>query len=166
MSDDGDGGDELTGSDVDAILSLINTLDFDEVTVRQGALTLTVTKAGAPAAEAVPPDAMPAAPAPGPAAAAPAPPANVPAPAPDRRTTVSSPLLGTFYSRPEPGAEPFVAVGSQVDETTVVCIVEVMKMMNSVQAGVRGTIVECLVSDGELVEANGPLFAVEPAPAP
>jgi Biotin carboxyl carrier protein len=71
-------------------------------------------------------------------------------------------MLGTFYRAPAPGAAPFVDVGSRVEPDTLVCIIEVMKMMNSVQAGVTGTITEVYVENGEAVEYGAPLFRVEP----
>jgi acetyl-CoA carboxylase biotin carboxyl carrier protein len=71
-----------------------------------------------------------------------------------------SPLLGTFYRAPKPGASPFVAVGSQVEEDTIVGIIEVMKLMNTVRAGVRGTVAEILVADGALVEYGATLLRV------
>ena len=75
---------------------------------------------------------------------------------------IASPMLGTFYRAPAPGAAPFVEVGSTVEPDTLVCIIEVMKMMNSVHAGVSGTIVEICVENGQLVEYGAPLFRVEP----
>jgi acetyl-CoA carboxylase biotin carboxyl carrier protein len=65
---------------------------------------------------------------------------------------VISPMLGTFYRAPKPGAPPFVEIGSIVEEDTIVAIIEVMKLMNSVRAGVRGTVLEILARDGALVE--------------
>jgi acetyl-CoA carboxylase biotin carboxyl carrier protein len=73
---------------------------------------------------------------------------------------VSSPLLGTFYRAPKPGAAPFVEVGSVVEEDTVIAIIEVMKLMNTVRAGVRGTVTEILVSDGALVEYEQTLLRI------
>jgi acetyl-CoA carboxylase biotin carboxyl carrier protein len=69
-------------------------------------------------------------------------------------------MLGTFYSSPKPGSPAFVAVGDTVEPDAVVCIVEVMKLMNSVQAGVSGTVTEVYAKDGDLVEFGQPLFAV------
>jgi acetyl-CoA carboxylase biotin carboxyl carrier protein len=84
--------------------------------------------------------------------------------APDANThEVQSPLLGTFYRSPKPGAPPFVDVGSVVEEDTTVAIIEVMKLMNTVRAGVRGTITEVLASDGALVEFEQPLLRVRKA---
>jgi acetyl-CoA carboxylase biotin carboxyl carrier protein len=76
--------------------------------------------------------------------------------------TIVSPMVGTFYSKPSPDAKPFVTVGSKVDEETVVCIVEAMKHYNPVKAEVRGTIARILVSDGEVVDVNKPMFLVKP----
>jgi acetyl-CoA carboxylase biotin carboxyl carrier protein len=76
---------------------------------------------------------------------------------------VQSPLLGTFYRSPKPGAPPFIDVGSVVDEDTTVAIIEVMKLMNTVRAGVRGTVTEVLASDGSLVEFEQPLIRVRKA---
>ena len=74
--------------------------------------------------------------------------------------TVASPMLGTFYRAQAPGAPPFVEVGTRVEPDTIVCLIEVMKMMNSVPAGVIGTIVEVCVENAELVENGVPLFRV------
>jgi acetyl-CoA carboxylase biotin carboxyl carrier protein len=76
---------------------------------------------------------------------------------------IVSPMLGTFYRAPAPGAPPFVDVGARVETDTIVCIIEVMKMMNSVPAGVAGTIAEIHVENAQLVEYGQPLFRVEPA---
>jgi biotin carboxyl carrier protein len=69
-------------------------------------------------------------------------------------------MLGTVYRAQAPGADPFVDVGTRVEEDTIVCLIEVMKMMNSVPAGVAGTIVEVCAENAELVEHDAPLFQV------
>lgn len=74
---------------------------------------------------------------------------------------VPAPLLGTFYRAPKPGASPFVEVGSTVEEETIVGIIEVMKLMNTVRAGVRGHVVEILARDGVLVEYDEVLMRVD-----
>jgi acetyl-CoA carboxylase biotin carboxyl carrier protein len=71
-------------------------------------------------------------------------------------------MLGTFYRAEAPGASPFVEVGATVGPDTTVCIIEVMKMMNSVPAGVGGTIAEVVPENGQLVEYGEPLFRVTP----
>jgi acetyl-CoA carboxylase biotin carboxyl carrier protein len=76
---------------------------------------------------------------------------------------IVSPMLGTFYRAPAPGEPPFVEVGARVGPDTIVCIIEVMKMMNSVPAGIEGTIAESHVENAQLVEYGQALFRVEPA---
>jgi len=76
--------------------------------------------------------------------------------------TISSPMLGTFYRAESPGSPPFVEVGARVEPDTTVAIIEVMKMMNSVPAGVSGTVVEVCSQNAELVEYGEPLFRVRP----
>lgn len=74
---------------------------------------------------------------------------------------VVSPMVGTFYSSPSPEDDPYVSVGSKVEEQTIVCIVEAMKLFNEIEAEVNGEIVEVLVENGELVEYGQPLFRVK-----
>ena len=81
---------------------------------------------------------------------------------PEGQVAVHPPLLGTFYRAPQPGAPPFVDVGDRVDEETVVGIVETMKMMTPVHAGVRGTVVEFRLGNGEFAHADSVLLVVEP----
>jgi acetyl-CoA carboxylase biotin carboxyl carrier protein len=75
---------------------------------------------------------------------------------------VPSPLLGIFHRSPKPGAPPFVEAGSRVEEQTVVGIIEVMKLMNPVQAGVKGEVVEILIENGAAVEYGQILMRVRP----
>lgn len=77
--------------------------------------------------------------------------------------TIKAPVLGNFYRRPEPGAPPYVEVGSLVDENTTVGLIEVMKLFNPVIAGVRGRIQKIYADNGQLVEYGQPLFSVKPA---
>ncbi len=78
-------------------------------------------------------------------------------------TTIDSPMLGVFYLAEAPGKPAFVSVGDRVEPDTVVGIVEVMKMMNSVEAGVSGTVAEVVVSNAEMVEEGQALFRVDPS---
>lgn len=75
---------------------------------------------------------------------------------------ITSPMVGTFYSAPTPDTPSFVSIGSKVSEKTVVCILEAMKLMNELEADVKGEIVEILVENGQLVEYGQPLFLVKP----
>ncbi|MBO8173215.1 MAG: acetyl-CoA carboxylase biotin carboxyl carrier protein [Bacillaceae bacterium] len=75
---------------------------------------------------------------------------------------ITSPMVGTFYKAPEPGADPFVKPGDKVTPDTVVCIVEAMKLFNEIEAEVSGEVVKVLVEDGQLVEYGQPLFLVKP----
>jgi acetyl-CoA carboxylase biotin carboxyl carrier protein len=75
---------------------------------------------------------------------------------------VKSPMVGTFYRAPEPGAPPFIDIGDKVDADTIVCIIEVMKLMNSIPAGASGVATQILVADGEPVEYGQILMVIEP----
>jgi acetyl-CoA carboxylase biotin carboxyl carrier protein len=75
---------------------------------------------------------------------------------------IKSPIVGTFYRAPSPNSEPFVKLGSHVEQDSVVCIIEAMKLMNEIQAEVTGEIVKILVENGQPVEYGQPLFAVKP----
>jgi acetyl-CoA carboxylase biotin carboxyl carrier protein len=81
---------------------------------------------------------------------------------PDHWVVVRSPMVGTFYRAPVPGAAPFVELGQAVEADATVCIIEVMKLMNSIPAGVRGVIREILVDDAQAVEYGQPLVVLEP----
>jgi acetyl-CoA carboxylase biotin carboxyl carrier protein len=129
----------LTDEDVREILRLIDESDLDELRIETDGLKLHVVRGGEAAREA---------PAPAPSATA-------------AKGTIAAPMPGTFYRAEGPGMEPFVDVGSQVEPDTVVCIIEIMKMMNSVPAGVSGTITEICVEDAQQVAEGAQLFRVE-----
>jgi len=73
---------------------------------------------------------------------------------------VKSPIVGTYYGSPSPGAAPFVAPGDRVEKGQVVCIVEAMKLMNEIESDATGEIVKCFVSNGQPIEFGQPLFSV------
>jgi acetyl-CoA carboxylase biotin carboxyl carrier protein len=91
-------------------------------------------------------------------------PAQVTPPA-EGADVVTAPLLGTFYARSKPGEAPFVKVGDLVEPDTVLCIVEVMKLMHSVHAGRNGVIAAIHAEDGQLVEFGQALFSIAPGEA-
>jgi len=76
---------------------------------------------------------------------------------------IESPMVGTFYRAPAPGAEPYVKEGDTIQKGTVVCIVEAMKLMNEIESEVAGRIVRVMAENGKPVEFGQPLFLVEPA---
>jgi len=88
--------------------------------------------------------------------------APVPAVAASSHPQIVSPMVGTFYLSPSPDSPPYVTVGQEVQEDTVVCIIEAMKVMNEIKAETRGVIVEVLAQNGKPVEFGKPLFAVRP----
>jgi len=76
---------------------------------------------------------------------------------------IKSPMVGTFYSAPSPGAKTYVKVGTAVKPGDIVCIVEAMKLMNEIKAEVGGKVVQILVKNGDSIEFGQTLFAIEPA---
>jgi acetyl-CoA carboxylase biotin carboxyl carrier protein len=73
---------------------------------------------------------------------------------------VKSPIVGTYYGSPSPGAPPFVSPGDQVEKGQVICIVEAMKLMNEIEADASGEVVKCFVSNGQPIEFGQPLFSI------
>ncbi|MBX6764762.1 MAG: acetyl-CoA carboxylase biotin carboxyl carrier protein [Rubrobacteraceae bacterium] len=154
----------LSDDDVREILRIIDESDLDELRIETNGLRLYVRRGGAPPREEpeaggderrlieAPKREEP--PASGQEASD--------GRAADESLTIEAPMVGTFYRAEAPGARPYVEVGSRVEPDTVVCLIEVMKMMNSIRAGVSGRIAEVCVENGELVEYGQPLFRVEP----
>ena len=146
----------LSNDDVREILRLIDESDVEELRVETDGLSLYVRRSSEQQ-ESGPPEAAPRTDASSGSAAA------TPRPT-DGLREIAAPMLGTFYRAPAPGAAPFVEVGARVDEDTVVCLIEVMKMMNAVSAGVVGTVVEVCAANAELVDPGEPLFRIRPEP--
>ncbi len=166
----------LTAKDVAEITRLLEESSFDEFYLELDGIKLTLKRgvsanrappvAGAPGVTSMPPAVAPAATASAsailpaqPSAAAPSHAASASGADPSLHS-VSSPLLGTFYRAPKPGAPPYVDVGAIVQEDTIVGIIEVMKLMNTVRAGARGRVVEILARDGALVEYGETLLRI------
>ncbi len=87
-------------------------------------------------------------------------PAAAPAPEEKPGTIFKSPMVGTFYRSPSPDSSPYVELGTRVNDETVVCIIEAMKIMNEIKAEMRGTIAEILVENGHPVEYGQPIFRI------
>lgn len=147
----------LTRTEIDDILKLIDGSNFSEMKLEIGDLKLEVRKAGAAVAP-LPATAQTAAPAPQPTEAAVA----APVLASGGGAEIPAPLLGTFWHAPRPGADPFVKPGDKVTADTIIGIIEVMKLMNSVAAGIAGTVVSITAPNGELVEHGQTLIRIRP----
>lgn len=78
----------------------------------------------------------------------------------DSISTITSPMVGTFYSKASPESNPFVNEGDAVQKGKVICIIEAMKLMNEIESDFSGKIVKCLVNDGDMVEYGQPLFKI------
>jgi acetyl-CoA carboxylase biotin carboxyl carrier protein len=122
-------------------------------TVTHHVTSLVPATAAAPVVQAVTPAAPPASTA-----------AEVPeaAPVEEELHTVKSPIVGTFYESPAPGAPPFVKPGDQVQAGQVLCIIEAMKLMNEIESDVSGEVVKRLAANHQPVEYGQPLFAIRP----
>ncbi|XP_076903902.1 biotin carboxyl carrier protein of acetyl-CoA carboxylase, chloroplastic-like [Bidens hawaiensis] len=108
-----------------------------------------------------PPQSAPAS-GPTPTAPAQAPPSPIPAKPKSSLPPLKSPMAGTFYRSPAPGAPPFAKVGDKVQKGQVICIIEAMKLMNEIEADQSGTIVDILAEDGKPVSLDTPLLVIEP----
>jgi len=169
--------DSLSDDEVRQISLLVETLDkssFDFLQLDVGNLKVTIGKGSAPPPAAGAAVGPAAAPAPAPVAAVPAAsPAPAVAPAApaapkaahveDGTVPIVTPMMGRFYAKPEPGAAPFVTVGSEVNPDTTVGLVEVMKVFTAVRGWVSGVITEICVQDAEFIEYGHVLFRVRPS---
>ena len=156
--------------DVERIRQLVEMMkehDLNEVSLKHGDRRIRLRRKDEPApvvvsAPAAAPGVMPAvAAAPVPAAATAAPASAAEAVDGDNISVVTSPMVGTFYSKPNPNAETYVKVGDHVEADTIVCVVEAMKMFNEIPAGISGKVVAVLVKNEEAVDVNKPLFKVD-----
>ena len=141
---------------VKKLIELLEESDIHEIEIQEGEESLRISRASsvvatAPVMQAAPVAAPVAAPAP--VAAAPATPAI-------EGHAITSPMVGTFYRSPSPGASAFVQVGQSVNAGDVICIIEAMKMMNQIEADKSGTITAILVEDGKAVEFDQVLVTI------
>lgn len=156
---------KLTNDDVQDILQLINVSSFNELNLQTNNFKLSLRRSGEgewtqSSQELTAPNLLE------PVVAAVA--ASTPVAAKSALTSVDglidvrTPLLGTFYRSPKPGSPPFVEVGSRVEKNTVVAIIETMKLMNSVYAGVCGTVVEICIDDAQFADHDAVLMRIKP----
>ncbi|MCI3920182.1 acetyl-CoA carboxylase biotin carboxyl carrier protein [Paenibacillus sp. TRM 82003] len=158
-------------SEIKELMKLVDSTSIQHLEIENENGKISIKKpdimsaASAPAMASVPqPVYAPTTPAPAAVAPAPSAPTAEPkseASAKDDLHRIVSPMVGTFYAAPSPDAPNFVKVGDSVNEKSVVCIVEAMKLMNEIEAEVKGQIVEVLVDNGQLVEYGQPLFLVK-----
>lgn len=158
------------------LLNLISESDVNEVSIEEGDFKIkikkqpdTINKGGA-APMYMPQQQVeyqvpqqPANPAPSQAAAPSAQSDSGSAAGANKGATITSPIVGTFYSSPTPDDPPFVKPGDTISKGDVLCIVEAMKIMNEIEAEVSGKIVNVLVDNAQPVEYDQPLFEIEPA---
>lgn len=146
---------------VKKLIELLEESGVAEIEIKEGEESVRISRAMAPMVgqmQAYAPAPVAAAPAAAPVAAAAAPVAE----AVDANVhQVKSPMVGTMYLAPSPGANPFVSVGDKVNVGDTLCIIEAMKMMNQIDADKAGIIKAVLISDGEPVEFDEPLFVIE-----
>lgn len=144
------------------LIDLVAESGISELEVTEGEGKVRIVKA--PPQVVAQPMPMPALPAinaaPAPAAAPAAVPAEAAAPQLPAGHVVTSPMVGTFYRAPSPGAAPFVNVGDTVKEGQTVCIIEAMKLLNEIESDKGGVIKEILVENGQAVEYGQPLFVI------
>ena len=150
---------------IKTLIDLLEQSGISELEVKEGEESVRIARhPTGPAAMmhyAPPPYAQAAPPAPIAAGGAPAPAAKPGAAS--KGHTVKSPMVGTFYRSPSPGAKPFVEVGQTVKQGQTICIIEAMKMLNQIEADASGVVSEILVENGQAVQFDQPLFVVEPA---
>lgn len=164
---------------IDEIRELVRVVidtQIAELEVRQGDSTVRIRRGGPITQDVVVPTVLPisvtnpVATVAAPASPPPAPPTetNLPVQAPinkedEQNTLVKSPIVGTYYDSPSPGAPPFVRVGDRVEPKQVLCIIESMKLMNEIEAETTGIIVSKFVENGRPVEYGESLFSLRPA---
>jgi len=149
----------MTNQEIKELLQIFEESGVAEMEVQRGENRLRLRRAPTTQELAVP------------AAVPPPPPAHAPAPAAApaktaptdaNHTLIKSPIVGTYYDAPSPGAPPFVKIGDTVEPGQVLCIIESMKLMNEIEAEMAGTLVHKLVENGRPVEYGEALFAVRP----
>lgn len=144
---------------VKKLIELLEESNIAEIEIHEGEESVRISRGSTTAATVVaaPLAAAPAAPA---SIAAPAATEAVPAAREPEGHIIRSPMVGTFYRAPSPGAKPFVTEGQEVSNGETLCIIEAMKILNQIESDTSGKIVEILVENGQPVEYNEPLFVI------
>jgi acetyl-CoA carboxylase biotin carboxyl carrier protein len=147
---------------VKKLIELLEESDIAEIEIHEGEESVRISRASSlpVAAPVAAPAAMPA-PAPAPAFSSPAEEAGAPAPEEISGHPIKSPMVGTFYRAPSPGAKNFVEEGQRVNVGDTLCIIEAMKILNQIESDKAGTVKRILVENGEPVEYNQPIFIIE-----
>jgi len=139
---------------VKKLIELLEESQVSEIEIHEGEESVRISRLGHAAPLYMPPPAATAAAVPAPVVEA------APEPASVEGHQVTSPMVGTFYEAPSPGAKPFVEVGHQVKAGDTLCIIEAMKMLNQIEADQAGTISAILVENGQPVEFGQPLYVI------
>ncbi len=143
------------------LIELLEESGIAELEIQEGEDSVRISRYGQSAPAVVAPAPVAAAPAPAAAPAAAEPAAEAAAPASFNGHEVKSPMVGTFYRAPSPGAKPFVEIGDSVAAGDTICIIEAMKILNPIEADKSGTIKAILVDNADAVEFEQPLFVIE-----
>jgi acetyl-CoA carboxylase biotin carboxyl carrier protein len=149
---------------VKKLIELLEESDIAEIEIHEGEESVRISRASSvpTAAPVAAPAAIPApTQAPAPAFSSPAEEAGAPAPEEISGHQIKSPMVGTFYRAPSPGAKNFVEEGQRVNVGDTLCIIEAMKILNQIESDKTGTVKRILVENGEPVEYNQPIFIIE-----
>jgi acetyl-CoA carboxylase biotin carboxyl carrier protein len=163
MADSPSGSSVFDEDRIRRLVELMKEHDLREIDLQEAEQKIRLSRALPEAVHYAPPP-MPAHAAPAPQAAAPTPAASAPSAAGvegPNIVVIKSPMVGTFYARPNPKSESFVKVGDHVEANTTICIIEAMKVFNEIPAEVRGKVVAILAEDEEAVDFGKPLFKVD-----
>jgi len=165
----------MTIDEIKELIHVVQDTGIAELEVRRGDNTVRIKRANAAAQEVVVPAVLPVSVSGMPAATTVAVPPMVPdsvpaaaspapavAPEDSRDSVVKSPIVGTYYDAPSPGAAPFVKVGERVEPKQVLCIIESMKLMNEIEAEMAGTLIAKHLENGRPVEYGESLFTIRP----
>jgi acetyl-CoA carboxylase biotin carboxyl carrier protein len=140
---------------VKKLIELLEESGISEIEIHEGEESVRISRHPTGTSWVAPSHPM-AAPGPAPASAE-----TTERPPPREGSTITAPMVGTYYSAAAPGAKPFVQIGSKVEVGDTLCIIEAMKMMNQIESEVAGTVVAILAENGEPVEFGQPLFIIE-----